>query len=337
MSGTDDNLLDSFGERKLLDLFAYRLLLDSDNDAEIDDCAIIDLDSAHKLVFTIDAGPSRPFMKRFQIGTDEDVGHFSATMTLSDIAAMGAMPRSLVAACVFPRETTSTEFASMLGGIAAACKELGCAFSGGDTKEGQQFRIITAGIGILEQEPLLRRNAKPGQMIAVSGALGHVLRSYVDASRSQGDQRRSVLRPSAKVEFGRWLARTGISKCCIDLSDGPAAGAKAIAESSGVHLQLDADAMPLAPAPDRVSDELWTSFLMSCGGEYELMFTCDADRVGEVVANGGAVCGSVLDRYEGGKVDYVNQRDGVEIHSWEHFASTSWVTETLDKIMRGIK
>jgi thiamine-monophosphate kinase len=87
---------------------------------------------------------------------------------------------------------------------------------------------------------------------------------------------RAYLFPQPRVLLGVHLGRNRAASACIDLSDGLADGAHRIAESSGVGVVIDADALPIDAAARahfeaRGQDPVLQA--LSAGDDYELLFT----------------------------------------------------------------
>jgi len=87
---------------------------------------------------------------------------------------------------------------------------------------------------------------------------------------------RAYLFPQPRVLLGVHLGRNRAASACIDLSDGLADGAHRIAESSGVGVVIDADALPIDAAvrahfEARGQDPVLQA--LSAGDDYELLFT----------------------------------------------------------------
>jgi thiamine-monophosphate kinase len=96
----------------------------------------------------------------------------------------------------------------------------------------------------------------------------------------------------------------------IDLSDGLGADARHLAKASGVKLEIEAEAVPLAPAAVALCRTMgrdpWR--LLSGGEDYELLACVPPDRLEEATAAVGSEGGTTLT-----KVGEVQAGSGVEI------------------------
>ncbi len=111
----------------------------------------------------------------------EALGWKSAAVNISDIAAMGAVPRWAFLSLALPRDTVSLAPlpddswpALFIQGFSRACKRFGVTLLGGDTSasEGGVFINVTL-IGECPKGTALRRSsARPGDLICVTGTLG---------------------------------------------------------------------------------------------------------------------------------------------------------------------
>ncbi|MBX3092753.1 MAG: thiamine-monophosphate kinase, partial [Cryobacterium sp.] len=104
-----------------------------------------------------------------------DLGWKAAASNLADVAAMGARPTALVVAIAAPAESPVTLLEGIAEGFRDACSALapGCGVVGGDLSVSATFTIAVTAFGDLEgREPVSRSGARPGDVVAVSGALG---------------------------------------------------------------------------------------------------------------------------------------------------------------------
>ncbi|MBW8872942.1 MAG: thiamine-phosphate kinase, partial [Leifsonia sp.] len=105
----------------------------------------------------------------------EDLGWKAAATNLSDVAAMGAVPTALVVAIAAPPETPVAWLEGVADGFRLACEHLapGCGVVGGDLSVSATLTIAVTAFGDLQgRAPVLRSGARPGDVVAVSGALG---------------------------------------------------------------------------------------------------------------------------------------------------------------------
>ncbi|BCK86818.1 thiamine-monophosphate kinase [Sideroxyarcus emersonii] len=213
------------------------------------------------------------------------LGHKTLAVNLSDLAAMGAVPRWATLALSLP-DADDGWLQRFSDGFFALADEYGVELVGGDTTRGPLNLSVTI-MGEVPQGMALRRSgARAGDDVWVSGALGRAalglahLQGRIDLA---GDVRSRCLaalhRPQPRVDLG--LALRGIANSAIDISDGLLADLGHIAESSHVAAEVEYAAIP-ADALRGVDESLLRHCVLSGGDDYELCFTVPAAKRGEV-------------------------------------------------------
>ncbi len=248
----------------------------------------------------------------------EDLGWKALAVSLSDLAAMGAAPgRALVSIAVdAARRGLVLDVARGLQTLAA---RTGTSIVGGDTVRSPGPLVINVAlVGRADPARLLRRDAaRQGDLVAVTGVLGAAsaaLALLSEASAPTDPAAAPLLaalhRPLARLGAGQVLAAGGV-RCAIDISDGLASEALHLARASGVGIEIDVSAVPLAPAAVGLLGARRGRELALTGGEdYELLFTFDprlqAGLAAALVVDGGlTVIGAVTDRVPAGSARFV--------------------------------
>lgn len=177
-----------------------------------------------------------------------DLGWKAVASNIADVAAMGAVPTSLVVAVTAPGHTQISWLVAFADGLRDACIQLapGCGVVGGDLAASDQVMISVAAHGSLEgREPVLRSGAQVGDLVAVAGTLGRaaaglaLLRSgNTDAISAYDDWVNVQLRPKPPIAAGVEAAVAGANSM-LDLSDGLAKDAARIAKASAVTIQIN--------------------------------------------------------------------------------------------------
>jgi thiamine-monophosphate kinase len=218
------------------------------------------------------------------------VGHRALARSLSDIAAMGGVPRYAVVSLVLTRQTDRDWIELFHEGMRRLADRFGVSIVGGDTAFGSRDAMADVTVlGEVERgRALLRSGARPGDSIFVAGKLGasalgfHVLQSGGRAVDPEG--RRAVeshLYPEPQGALGRYLASRKLASAAIDLSDGLSSDLHRLAKASKVGACVYEESLPIAACGlDASENKTFLRSLALHGGEdYKLLFTVHAARV----------------------------------------------------------
>jgi len=252
-----------------------------------DDCALIAPEPGTVLAVSTDMLVEG---RHFLAGADAtQLGHKALAVNLSDLAAMGAVPRYATLALALP-EADETWLAQFTRGFFALADAFGVELIGGDTTRGPRTISITV-MGEVPAVGALRRDgAKAGDDIWLSGctgdaalALAHLNgRVWLDDAALAPCLAR-LHAPAPRVALG--LALRGLATGAIDVSDGLAADLGHIGERSGVAIELHFAELPRSAALGACADaRLAQECLLAGGDDYELAFTAAPESRTKVAA-----------------------------------------------------
>ena len=236
-----------------------------------DDCALLRVPQGYELAAGIDTLVASV---HFLPGCDpEGLGHKSLAVSLSDLAAMGAEPAWATLALTLPDADAAWLDAFSLG-FARLARRHGVALVGGDMTRGPLTITVQVQGLVPAAAAVLRRGARPGELICVSGTLGDagLALRLLEAGESVSEFLRGRLeRPTPRVDLG--LALRGTATAMIDLSDGLAADLGHILAASGVGAELRLPDLPLSQAvSDRLAADSDWRLPLAAGDDYELCF-----------------------------------------------------------------
>ena len=252
----------------------------------------------------------------------EDVGYKAVAVNVSDVAAMGGVPRFVLASGgALEAETTL----HCMEGVLRACEDFGVYPLGGDTTGADLLTVDVSILGQLAHAPVLRSGARPGDLLAVTGELGASVAGLLALENGDTGQERLVkkhLRPEPRVGSGRAAARLG-AHAMIDLSDGPASDVRHLCELSRAGCRVDLGLLPVAGDTREYlrSSGRDPEIVAATGGEdYELLIAASEEVVEALVAESetpATVIGEVTEE----EVLFVRDGEPVEnLSGWDHFA-----------------
>lgn len=268
----------------------------------------------------------------FRIDNDRvsvaDVGHKALAVALSDLAAMAAEPGEAYISLGIPGDLSDGDVLSLAASIEALAKETGVTVAGGDLVRSPTLFCSVTVVGWSDDAEQLigRGGAEAGDGVFVSGPLGGAaagLALLEGAAGSGLDQKlgealiSAQLRPQPRFDCARRLRSAG-ADALIDLSDGLATDAGEIAARSGVTVEIDLAAIPLAAGVEQIAAELGrdaAQFAASGGEDFELcvcMPEAAAANVAGLIRVGGVFDGPAEVRFVG------LRGERLKLHGYEH-------------------
>lgn len=223
-----------------------------------------------------------------------DLGYKAMAVNLSDLAAKGGTPQAAFLSLGLPEGVRRDWVCAFLRGMHELCKAVSLPLLGGDTTRSEGGIVINICVtGSLSAErPKLRSQARPGDRIAVTAALGDSAAGLrlLQSNRSTGTIHSKLIerhhRPTPFLREGQWLSTQPAVHAMMDLSDGLATDLPRILEASGCGAEIELTDLPLSQELREVAtEEGWDPVdLAVAGGEdYCLLFTLDAHQAPELL------------------------------------------------------
>ncbi len=220
-------------------------------------------------------------------------------VNLSDLAAMGAVPRASILVLALPGQVDDDWLEAFAAGLKEDQESFGVTLIGGDmvATPGPLTLSLTLLGEAGEQGAMVRSGAQAGDMVFVSGTIGDAALGLkiLGGELTGPDQTAADFLidryrlPQPRLELGRRLR--GLARSGMDISDGLAADMGHICEASGVGARLDASLAPLSEAARAMlaTNPSLVETLLGGGDDYELLFTAAPEREPEITALGNAI------------------------------------------------
>jgi len=273
------------------------------------------------------------------------LGRKSLAVNISDIAAMGGIPRHALLS-LGASSDASVEFIDQLAeGIKEEARLFEVNVIGGDTVRSPLGLVINITlIGEVELDLVVKRStAKPGDLIMVTGELGGSAagltlllegEKYFSIPLNIAEKVKSAhLSPVPRIKEGRIIAREKIATSMIDISDGIASDLTRICEASAVGAKIYASEVPIFPEVKEVGrlikkDPL--ALALYGGEDYELLFTVSPEKADNIIKlikkeldTKVSIIGEIRDKQEGIKIEDLKGRVvDLQPKGYNHFSET---------------
>jgi thiamine-monophosphate kinase len=160
------------------------------------------------------------------------VGWKTLARGLSDIAAMGGLPRFCLLSLAVAPWADEPWIDRFYRGFLRLARKAGVTLAGGDLAHAERVACDIVVCGAAPRGKALRRaGARAGDAVYVSGRLGG---SSLGLATRRGAAWRRHLRPEPRLALGRFLREKLRATACMDLSDGLSIDLQRLCVASGV-------------------------------------------------------------------------------------------------------
>lgn len=239
-----------------------------------DDAAIIDIKKDQQIAVATDTLVASVHFP--DDASAEQIATRALCVNLSDMAAMGALPKWFTLALSMPKELVSSQWLQGFSqGLAKVADQYNVSLIGGDTTAGPLTISITVVGEIPTGQSLRRDGAGPDDIIYVSGTLGdgaaalHQFKNPVLPSNNRLTQR--FYQPQPHIDLG--LGLRAYASACIDISDGLAADLSHLSKASGVSASINSQSLPIHADIRQDYAQQSMSWALTGGDDYQLCFT----------------------------------------------------------------
>ena len=245
-----------------------------------DDAALIRISADHQLAVSTDTLVAGTHF--FHETAPYDIGWKSLAVNVSDMAAMGAMPKWATLAIALPlaEETWIAEFSR---GFFACASLFGIDLIGGDTTKGPLNINVNIMGEVATGKALRRSGAKVGDDIWVSGTIGDAALGLAHAQNKLHSKfnlddgyveycLNRLHRPQPRIRLG--LALLEFAHSAIDVSDGLLSDLGHILKASNVGAEIHLNKLPCSLfASKHLHEKQIQQCILAGGDDYELCFT----------------------------------------------------------------
>ncbi len=286
-----------------------------------DDAAVLKYDNKSYLLFTTDMLVENDHFS-LKYSKPEQIGMKAIEQNVSDIAAMGGMPRFSLISLALPTDIDVDFVDRLYKGINKKSKKYGINIVGGNITHSREIVVNVALIGFVEKRFLaLRSGAKVNDLVFCSGNVGASTAGLeLLRHNKKGNSIKKHLEPKCRLNLAREIVKIGVNSM-IDVSDGVASEVKHICDKSNVGAIIYADKIPISKNTiiDAKKIGKYPIDLALYGGEdFELVFTANESKLKQLEKFDVKVIGEIVDKKNGFKLIKDNKKINLE-SGFDHF------------------
>ena len=255
--------------------------------------------------------------------TPKQIGEKSIEINISDVGAMGGVPKYVLVSLGIPKELDVNFLNDIYKGMWNACDKYDIEIIGGNMTHSNQIFISITLIGQVDKKNLsLRSNAKPGDLIFVSGHLGNGragLRLFQEKINGFEKIKKNYLKPKARLDFALKIAP--FVNSMIDVSDGLAPEIKHICDESKCGAIIYKDKIPIFEEIRKVANILGEDeydYALFGGEDFELVYTVSKENIDKI---NGVLIGEIINGKEL-KLNYKNEDFTIKESGYDHFSNS---------------
>lgn len=229
-----------------------------------DDGSVVDVSAEQREVVVTDMLLDKVHFDASEV-SPELIGRKALAVNLSDLAAMGCRPTAAYVSLAVSNGASQADFlASLNRGLIQFADEFDFTIAGGDTNSWAgpfAINVTMTGVPFTGRIPL-RSEARPGDVICVTGPLGGSLPSG------------RHLRFSPRIAESEWLLRHLDVHAMMDISDGLSLDLTRMTEASGFGAVLHWDDVPIHSDVDsHLPGDTRIQHACNDGEDFELLVT----------------------------------------------------------------
>jgi thiamine-monophosphate kinase len=236
------------------------------------------------------------------------LGRKALTVNLSDIAAMGGVPRYATVSLHLPPDLRLSFVAGLYDGLLERAAETGVSLVGGNVARSSGPVVIDVALLGAGDRLITRKGAAPGDLLVVTGSLGAAAAGldlvrqgarlnadgeveatgvWTDSSRPAVlDCLRAFLDPCPPLSFARAISeQEDLVHAAMDVSDGLSSDLPELCQESGLLCVVDPEAVPVDPkaaALERARGGDSLGLALHGGEDYQLLMAVPPDRLAAV-------------------------------------------------------